>query len=197
MARGAAPGHRAAPAPCPSQLPNGLAPVCLLTLNLLHMQKREKKPGQIWLFGKSNSCNVWAEVLQWNSSGMIYLCRVGNRLAFNTAYQLYSEYPFRKHIYQGQTIPRACELLISQLTRRVRLKAQERGKKWLIFELKKQEIQAQLLSRPHKACRKLSPHSHPPLLIAQLQPLHLFIPAFNFSRPLQGEMGISSRIEAV
>lgn len=139
--------------------------VLLLTLSTFstHRKERERKLHQIWLghdFGKGKatpaarglkSCSrILQEWLLWLLAGLqhslsdVVVC---------------SKQPFRKHIYQGQTAPRAHEWLISQLTHGVRLKAhesfEERGKNWLVFKVKKQEIQVQLLSRLHKAGRKL------------------------------------------
>lgn len=118
----------------------------------------------------------------------------------------YSKYPFRKHIYQGQTVPRAYELLISQLTYRVRPKVhesfEERGKNRLIFKVKKQEIQVQLPSRLHKACRKLPRFTRVTLLCSLLNFnfFTLLFPHFILAgycrRHCNEEMGISSRIEA-
>lgn len=76
------------------------------------------------------------------------------------------------------------------------------GRNWLIFKVKKEEIKVQLLSRLHKACRKLPPLTRLTLLcwLLNFYLFTLFIPTFHFSRPLQetwqGEMGISRRIEA-
>lgn len=203
--------HKAGPAPCPApalQQP-GLAGPSAHTLNLFHAQKRERKLSQIWFshyFGKGKAAPAIRELLK-SCSGILQEWLVsgwgtGWPSAQLTRYSGLQQIPLQKaHLsgtnspwYQspGQYQELVNEWLILQLTHRVRLKAresfEERGKKRLIFKVKKEEIQVHS-SADHKACRKLAPFtSHPPLLITQLRSwaiekfFALFIPPFHFSR---------------
>lgn len=115
----------------------------------------------------------------------------------------YSKFPLRKHIYQGQTILRAYELLTSQLTHGVRLKPhkgfEKMGKTKLILKAKKQEIQAQLLRRLCKACRNLSPFTRaalPPSLLSFFFSFFPYLLVAGHSSRHCNEAGISSTIKA-